>query len=208
MFEATPLSRDGIRSLSDSPASANERAFVWVEPADERRLVVLRGPWPPRFFTRCHEVEDVGRVVVGDTEGSVQDDRPKVSAREEPHRVAAQGDLDEALALGRALRDERASHQPRQLALDPRRVRVHVLDQELFVAAPESLEPLVLGRDVEEARVHVGRQPREVLLEPPPVVGAGALAALLEGHVERPKPRRLGALGRCAHEVAEGLHVG
>ena len=72
----------------------------------------------------------------------------------------------------RALVDERARGEAGEPALEARAVGVHVLERERLVALEVALDPLVLGGDVEEGGVDVGRQAGELLLQPRVVVGA------------------------------------
>ena len=190
-----------VREIGDGPA-------ILVESAAEGRAIVVDCARRLGILARADEVNDVRCVVLHDGDRAVEDDHAERLRREDPHRVAAHGDLHEAVTLRATMGDEAPGHEPRQAPFDAGLVGVHVLHQDILITPEKALDPLVFRSHVEERRLRVRRQARRVLLQPSIVVGPSARPALREGHVERQEAGRLRPLGGRAHQRAERLDVG
>src|SRR6185437_1837084 len=104
--------------------------------------------------------------------------------------------------------NEAAGDKAGEPALDAGTLRVHVLDEDLLVALEKTVDPLILGRDVEEGRRGVRREAGEVFFEPVLIVRPRTSPALSEGDVHWQEAGGLGPVRGRAQERAVVVDVG
>ncbi len=142
-------------------------AEIGIKALFQHPLIVRRIARLARMFQCRHDVEDVGCIVFEHRQRAVPDQRELIALGKEPGRGEAQCDFFKCAAI-RLAADETTGVPIGQTAALQRLVGMHV-PQFVFRAASQrrvGSAPLIGGRGIEEAPVHVGREPGEVMLQP------------------------------------------